>query len=310
MHVRTALAVLIIFALSLFVTAYAEEPVAGPWKIQFDAGLGVTQAAFSDNWIGGQAGSIIWVSNFHGKAECQISPPWFQGNELKLEFGQTHNQDKDTKKWAIPEKSADKIRYDGILKLTKGWLVDPYLAATFESQFYDASDPHWKRYVNPIMTTEATGAARTLVNVPDKTVLNTRIGFGLQQRFSAFTDPADSNHTLHETTNNGGFEWVSSLALGSAKAPFGFDSRLSLFQAVFHSKSGGIPDTVGQKENKDWQVVTADWDNTLRANITSVIQTTLSWELIYDKTVAKGGRFREALTLGVSYKFANFEVKK
>ena len=71
-----------------------------------------------------------------------------------------------------------------------------------------------------------------------------------------------------------------------------------------------MPLPAGTKESKDWQTVTVNWDNTFRANITSLIQTSLSWQLLYDKTVAKGGRFKESLTLGLSYKFANFDVKK
>ncbi len=290
----------IVIAMMMVDPASAEQPAAGPWKVQIETGLGVTQAAYSDNWVGGEAGSLIWVSEFHGKAERQLSASWFQGNELKLAFGQSHSQDKD-KKWLKPQKSADKIRYDGIFKLTKGWLIDPYASGTFESQFLDASDPQEKRYINPMEFTEGTGVARTLVNVPDKSVLNMRLGFGLKQLTREFTSPNDSTETLRETSNDGGAEWVTDLALGSAKGKYSLTSKLTVFQAFFHDKSGGDQ---SMPEGNEWKTADANWDNVFRANVSTYIQTSLSWQLLYDKQVSKGGRFKETLSLGLSYKFA------
>jgi hypothetical protein len=301
------LAVLALFATSAFAAQNVDSIALKQWKIQWESGLGITQSAYSDNWVGGEAGSLIWAAGIRAKAERQYTMNWYHGNELSLAFGQTHSQNKETKKWAPPQKSTDKIRYDGILRYTRGWLVDPYLGLTFESQFLDAADPHKKRYVNPIELTEATGVARTLVNKPDKTMLVSRIGVALKQRMVAFTDPADSSKTLHETTNNGGVEWVTELGLGSAKSRYSFNSRLTLFQALIHDRSGGIPNA--PKENDDWKAPTVNWDNVLRANVTSILQVTLAWQWLYEKPVSKAGRFKETLTLGLAYKFANYTAK-
>jgi opacity protein-like surface antigen len=292
-----------------FAQAKVDSIALKQWKVQWAAGLGMTQSAYSDNWGGGETGSLIWVSDFNLKAERQYSTNWYHGNELKLAFGQSHSQNKDTHKWSIPVKSTDKIRYDGILRYTRGWVIDPYLGFTFESQFLDATDPAKKRYVNPIELTEATGVARTIINHPDKTVLTSRIGVAFKQRFNDFTlvDSVNGNQSLHETTSNGGAEWVTELALGSAKAKYSFNSRLTLFKSLVHSRSGGIPNA--PKENDDWKAPTVNWDNVLHANVTSILQVSLAWQWLYEKPVSKGGRFKETLSLGLAYKFANYTAK-
>ena len=285
--------VLLVFALgavlSTGVVASAQDTTAiqPAWKIGIETGLGITQAAYSDNWTGGESGSIIWVSNFRGTAERKFSESWLFNNELKLEFGQTHTQVDSTKQWEKPKKSADKVRFDTILRLTKGWAVDPYTAGTLESQFVDASGAK-KIYFNPVDLTEAIGVARDLIKVPDVRVLTTRLGFGLRQ------------HLMHaaKTTNDGGIEWVTDLALGSPNSKYSFVSKFTVFQALFNSQSDQLP-------NDNWKTADLNWDNSLRASLNSVLQISLGWQLLYDKEIDLGGRFKETLALGVAYKFSN-----
>ncbi|HEY3295550.1 MAG TPA: DUF3078 domain-containing protein [bacterium] len=303
--VLTAHLILVLFSASLF----AAPPAPSPWRLQMESNLGLAQSSYSNNWVGGEAGSMTWVSNFLGKAERQFSTSWFEGNELKLQFGQTHSQRQSDKHWLPPQKSADQIRYDGIVRYTRGWFVDPYVGLTFESQFLDASDSLKHRYLNPIDLTEATGFARTLIEKPDVNVLTTRLGFGLKQRFTAFSDPADPTHekTLRQNTNDGGIEWVTHLVLGSPKKPYNFDSRLTVFQALFHSIHSDI---ALPPQNDNWKTATANWDNTVSVNVTKILQVGLAWQLLYDKQIALGGRFRETLSLGLAYKFANYTEEK
>ncbi len=257
------------------------------WKVGIETSLGLTQAVYSDNWAGGESGTIIWVSSLRATAERQFSKSWLFNNELKLEFGQTHTQIDSTKHWEKPKKSADKIRYDSILRLTKGWAVDPYFSGTLESQFLDATGPS-KIYFNPVVLTEALGVARDLIKVPDVRVLTTRIGFGLRQHM---------NHAT-KTANDGGIDWVTDLVLGSPKAKYSLASKLTVFQALFNAQSDVLP-------NDYWKTADLNWDNTLRTSITSLLQVSLGWQLLYDKELDLGGRFKETLSLGLAYKFAN-----
>jgi hypothetical protein len=291
------------WTLVLFCVSYcaADTTSARPWKLQMESSLGVTQAAYSDNWTGGEAGSIIWVTDFLGKADKPLSTSVFFGNGLRLSFGQTHSQNKDTKEWSVPQKSSDKVRYDGILRITRGWAVDPYAAGTFESQFLDASGSK-KRYVNPIDLTETAGVARDLVKIPDRNVLTTRLGAGFRQHVTTIDDPNDSTRSVRETTNDGGLEWVTDWTLGSAKTRYSVVSKLTVFQALFNSKSDEL--------NNDWKTADLNWDNILRANLTSVLQASLAWQLLYDKEISDGGRFKETLALGLALKFTNFKEEK
>ena len=282
---------------------FAEQPAPGPWKVDISTGVVTTQSSYSDNWTGGEAGSINWTAFYYEKVNRQVSSNWYIGNDTKLSFGQTHTQEKATKDWQSPAKSEDKIRYDGIAKLTKGWFADPYFALTLESQFFDASSPVNKRYLNPLELTESSGLARHLFNVPDVRVLTTRLGLGLRERFTKSDDPLDSTKTVSETAMDGGAEWVTDLILGSAKAKYSFDSKLTVFQAFFNSKEDELP-------NDYWKTADANWDNTFRVKVSSLINVGLAWQLLYDKEIDLGGRLKQTLNLGIVYNFANYEPEK
>jgi len=281
-----------------------EQPEPGPWKVDVSTGVVTTQSAYSDNWTGGEAGSINWVGFYNSMTKRQLTRNWYTQFDWKLSFGQTHIQDKETKDWQSPTKSEDKIRYDAILRLTKGWFADPYFALTFESQFLDASSPFTARYVNPMEFTESSGLARTIVEVKDKTLLTTRLGIGLRERLTRFDDPADSLSlepgTKSESTVDGGAEWVTDLLLGTAASKYSFNSKLTVFQAMFNSKKDELP-------NDYWKTADANWDNILRVKVSSLINVGLAWQLLYDKEVDLGGRLKQALSVGLVYNWANFD---
>lgn len=281
----------------------AEQPTPGPWKVDVSTGIVTTQSSYSDNWTGGEAGSINWVAFYSSMTQRQLTRNWYTQFDWKLSFGQTHSQNKETKDWQSPTKSEDKIRHDAIVRLTKGWFADPYFAFSLESQFLDVSSARNTRYVNPLELTESSGLARTIVEVPEKTRLTTRLGLGLRQRIARFDDPADSTSspaTLSETTVDGGVEWVTDLLLGSSKSKYSFNSKLTLFQAMFNSKSDEFT-------NDYWKTADANWDNILRVKVSSLINVGLAWQLLYDKEVDLGGRLKQALSVGLVYNWANFE---
>ncbi len=278
--------------------AAGEDTVAlRKWKIAFEGNLGVTQSSYSDNWEGGETGSIIWVADSRTTAVRRFTTSWLFSNELKLAFGETHSQNQQTKKWAEPQKSSDRIRFDSILRLTRGWPVDPYTAGSLESQFYDPTSAVEKRYVNPIELTETVGVARYLLNKPDKQVVTTRVGAGARQRITRMDDTLNIGQSVTETESDGGAEWVTDLAIGSAKTRTSFVSKLTLFQALVNNQASDNDDR--------WKAVDLNWDNTLRANVSRILQVSLAWQLLYDKQLALGGRFKETLALGLTYKFAN-----
>jgi len=276
--------------------ACAADSTATGWKTLLEAGLAATQASYSDNWTGGEVGSLVWAANLHGAAEKQLNPKMRTENDLKLQFGQTHSQSQTTKNWAAPVKSSDKIRFDTILKFTLQIWVDPYVAGTFESQFLDASDNLKQRYVNPIDLTESAGISRMLFDRASGKA-TTRTGLGLRQRIQKYSADA-SGATDTRTTKDGGIEWVTDW-LATLSKTMTYTTKLTLFKALFYSEADQLK---GLPNENYWKTVDVNWDNILTANVTRIVQVSLAWQLLYDKEIDLGGRFKETLALGVSWR--------
>jgi hypothetical protein len=296
MKFKAMLVPLLLVAVSV---ASAQEEAQDPnaWETSLEVSLGLTQATYSDNWTGGEVGSIVWTSNLYGTAQKQLSRILRSENALQLAFGQTHSQDEETKDWAAPAKSTDKIRFDTVLKFTLDAWLDPYAAGIFESQFYDASLPYDERYVNPIDLTESAGVSKTLIDQPSSK-LATRLGLGLRQ--AIMQEGVDSAGVVIEesmTTLDGGIEWVTDWN-ATLSETLNYTTKLSVFQAFFYSESDELE---GLPEADYWKTTDVAWENILTARVASIVQVSLAWELHYDKQKALGGRFKETLALGVAY---------
>ncbi len=275
------------------VSVEARESITGAWRTSLEVGLGLTQAAYSDNWTGGEVGSITWVATLHATAEKPLSDRFKWENELKLAYGQTHSQDEQTKDWAPPVKSTDKIRFDSILKLTLDLFADPYVAGVFQSQFYDPSVYTVKRYINPVELIESAGLSRTLVE-NESSKLVTRLGLGLRQYIDITVIDTLAGTTQFETEYDGGLEWVTDLSLQFSQT-LSYTSKLSLFQALLYSEKDepGVGD--------EWKTTDLIWENMVTARVTKIVQVNLSWELWYDEEISPAGRFKETLALGLAW---------
>ena len=90
-----------------------------------EAGLALTQGSYSNNWAGGDKGSIIWTLIANGSVENQLDPKANWLNTLKLAYGQTSQQKADptgARYWETPQKSTDLINYESLLADTIGEL--------------------------------------------------------------------------------------------------------------------------------------------------------------------------------------------
>jgi RNAse (barnase) inhibitor barstar len=74
---------------------------------------------------------------------------------------------------------------------------------------------------------------------------------------------------------------------------------LTLFEALFSSQEDEL-EAAGKKDY--WRTIDANWDNILTANVTRIMQVSLAWQLLYDKEVDRGGRFKETLALGINWR--------
>jgi hypothetical protein len=283
------------------VILFCRPPIstADPWALTVDANLTLAQTAYSNNWVGGEAGNVTWALSSIWLAEKRLQPLVHNKNTLKLSFGQTHSQDVDSKDWARPTKSTDLIDFETIFNLTLGGFVDPFAAGRWESQFLDASDPEKDRYVNPLKFTESLGIIRYLMKEGGRE-WSIRLGGAFRQFVDrdVFVD-ADQGLRETQTSNDGGIEFVSELKSPLAGEKISVSNKLIAFQALFYSKSDELK---GQPNEDYWKSPDINWENILTIGVTKYLMVNLYNQLLYDKEVNKGGRFKQTLSLGFTYR--------
>jgi hypothetical protein len=289
---KISIVALILLAIGIIPGVYA----AG-WEKSLDLGLTVTQSSYSDSWVGGEAGNVSWTANANGIFQKQLAPVFNLKNTVKLAFGQTHSQDKDTKKWAKPTKSTDKIDIESLGLFNIQSFLTPYLAVRLESQFLDASVTAHKRYVNPMLITESAGLARQLLK-KDKDEILTRLGFAFKENINRVLQPPDSSTTKAETATDGGIESVTDIKLVLSDK-MGYLGKLTLFKALFYSKKD---DLKGLPEQDYWKAIDVNWENSVAASISKYVQVIFYVQWLYDKQISKVGRLKQTLSLGLTYK--------
>jgi len=281
-----------------FLYGFGSSSGADMWKKHMDLNLTLTQNSYSDNWAGGEAGNISWVANANSGFEKKVSEKINSKSTIKLAFGQTHQQDKDTKEWMKPFKSTDLFDFESVLRFTLNVWVDPYLAGRLESQFLDASVDQIKRYFNPIKISESAGIARVFYKKETSEFMS-RLGLGLRQHINREITDTLQEKTDVKTSNDGGIESVTDLKVGLASGKISYTSKLTLFKAIFYSKSDEL---VGLPEENYWKWVDVNWENMFSSSITKYLTVNLYVQFLYDKEVDKKGRLKETLALGLTYK--------
>jgi hypothetical protein len=270
---------------------------ADPWEKSFDLGLNLTQNSYSDSWTGGEAGNLTWVAKADGVFQKQMSPKFNFKSTLKFAFGQTHTQNNESKKWAKPVKSTDKIDIENLGRITLDGYVDPYIAFRCESQFLDASVDSIKRYFNPILLTESAGISRMLYS-QEKNELLSRLGFALKQHITSEIVDTAAAEKDWETATDGGIESVTDMTYVLSEQ-LKYVGKLSLYKALFFSKKD---DYAGTPEEDYWKAVDVNFENTISASVAKYIEVSLYIQLLYDKQIDKRGRLKETLAMGVTYK--------
>lgn len=271
------------------------------WKLETDVKLTLNQASYSENWVGGEVGSLSWALNSNSRAERQLRPKLNSTSTLKLAFGQTHNQNPGGTDWVEPIKSTDLIDLENVERITLGSFVDPFFSLRFESQFLDGSDASNKRFINPMVFTETIGVARVMFKEKDREWVH-RLGFGFRQRSDRDlrTDAGDPDKKETQTTNDGGVSFVSELKYPIAER-LSWNSKLSLFKAVFFSDSDKFEGTPAEDY---WREIDVNFENIFSADVTKYIGVSLYTQLLYDQELDLAGRFKQTLGVGFTYRLA------
>lgn len=285
----------------------AEDSTAAGWKTSLVLDLTATQTAYSDSWVGGEAGALSWVGNLNGAAEKQASPLVNFKSRLKLSFGQIHAQQivrdpvtgVEDKYWEKPKKSTDLIDWENVGRVTGGWVVDPYAALRLESQFLDASFEAKKRFFNPIKLTESAGIARKLYE-RDKDQIITRLGFAVREIFRKVIIDSTTLATSDSTLTDGGIESVTDINL-SLRENIQYTGKLTLYKALLFSEKDKLK---GEPSEDYWKAVDVNWENIISASITKIISVNFYLQFLYDKEVERRGRLKETLGIGFVAKMA------
>jgi hypothetical protein len=294
----TALALLVVAPAPLLADdPPAEGPAVGEWVVTSGLNITLTQNAYSENWAGGESGALSWALNSNSLAESQLNPALHSKTALRLAFGQTHSQDRETKVWARPVKSTDLVDFESILRLTRGWVVDPFASGHVETQFVDERDAAETRFFNPVLYTESVGVARSFIK-DEKREWSVRLGGALRQHVDGNVLSEESGKQETVTTSDGGVEFVSEFRTPMAGEKITLASDLTVFQALFNSEEDELAGVPGAD---DWKSPDVNWENTFTANITNHLMVNLYVQLLYDKEIDADVRLKETLSLGFTF---------
>jgi hypothetical protein len=314
------------------------KPIAvGEWRREGKVGLNLLQSYYTNDWKGGDKGSVVWAANLDYRAEAQLTTRWNWRNDLNLAFGQTHQQERDATgdlTWQKPDKTTDQIKFETLFRYgLQGW--DPYVSARFESQFLDETDP-WARSLtlNPLTFSESIGISHMLVNQADRQLMS-RFGFSLRQNSRevfAAAPPDDATERL--TSNDGGLELVLDYKDKILDDRVEYTSKFTAYKAFFYSAKGDLDGVAGDdlvaaglpEDVADYSLVTdLDWENTFVTAITRLINVQLYLRWSYDKydnsvapqvedgqvtnpgyvdaAIRKAGQLKQTMSIGLAYAF-------
>jgi len=287
--------------------------VAADWEFAIEANLLATQNAYSSNWAGGEAGAASWAFNSRSLAERQLTGRVHNKNTLNVSFGQTYTQNREDRSWSEPATSTDLIDVESIFRVTLGRLVDPFVSGRMETQFVDKRELGTNRYINPLRFTESIGAAKVFMKKEDRE-WSGRLGITARQyidRDVLIVHPLDiMPHAYRRETKvstDFGVQFVTDFRTLLAHSQITVVSRLVLFQAFLYSEADELE---GLFDEDYWKSPDVNWENTLTGRITDYLMVNLYIQLLYDREIDPGVRFKQTLSLGLVYTLASRETEK
>lgn len=289
-----------IFIINASDSTKQESSIPAEWSVTPYAQTGIS--LYSENWAGGDASSIMWVAKLDATFKKQLNDFLLTENILKLAFGQTYTEDTDSSakdKWNDPLKSTDNIEFKTDLDFTLKSPVDPYIGVHLTSQFWDNSN-EYDLNGNPIEILEAIGISH---KTPEKEAiaLNSRLGLGIRQEIDRNRDlePVTNSKgdTIPVAINDIGLQFETHLKAVTKDGRLDYTSDFYLFKALHRNYGDELETNAKSPDMK--------WDNTLKIKIIKVISLDILVQMLYDKEVDDGTRWKENMTLSLSYTFKN-----
>ncbi len=252
------------------------------WKKEMAVGVNLTQTSF-DNYVQGGENTLAWQLNYNFKFENdQEHHNWV--NSGKLNYGMNKVNDDEMKK------SIDEIKLESVYTCKLGIAIDPFVAATGETQF--APGYNYKKdpkvqisdLIDPLYFRESIG-----FGFKPKPSIGTRLGASLKQTITNdypvpfADDPATDK--IEKNRFEYGMESVTDLDINITKTSK-LTSKLELFSNLVA-----------------FDEIDVNWDTVLTAKVSQYVNMNFNVKMIYDKDVSKKRQLKQALAVGLSYSF-------
>ncbi len=271
----------IICALMVLCSTLHGQEVEIRWKHSLAGAVNLTQVALKD-WAQGGEDALAWALTLNGKSTyTKEKIDW--NNTYKFAFGQSKLGDRDVRK------TDDKISLGTTLTYKVGNYVNPYVGATFKTQFargYNYSGPSERgisQFFDPAYFTQSTGVGYQPISP-----VKTRLGLALREiftrDFNSFSDDAKTAK-IEKRKFDGGFEAVVETEWPINQTTL-FSSKLEVFAPV--------------KELGDTSI---GFDNTLSIKAGKFVTVNLNVQIVDDATASKETQIKQAIALGLSYVF-------
>lgn len=259
----------------------ADAPKYG-WQKEMVGGINLTQTSF-DNWAQGGENSFAWQLNLNFKfINDQEKTNW--ANSGKFSYGTLKSGDQDSRK------SIDEIKLESVLTYKMGKYLNPFVAATGESQFAAGyayagnTETQISAFFDPAFFRESAG-----MGYKPNDMFQTRLGVAMKQTITSdypvpYADDPETTE-IEKTKNEIGAESVTDLNWKMTETSL-LTSKLELFSSL------GAFDEID-----------VNWDNVLSTKVSKYIAFNFNFKLFYDKDISKKRQIKQAIALGLTYSF-------
>ena len=281
MRNRIALTALTLMGSMALPAVGAEDPVTPVWSHQLVGNLTANQVALKD-WAQGGEDALSWGLSVEGKSarERELTQ-WV--TSYKLALGQTKLGDEEIRK------TVDRIDLESTLTYKLDAFVDPYVAATLKTQFFEGYDysaagkTAVARFMDPAYLTQSAG-----VGLTPRPRIKTRLGLAVREiltrDFNSYADDAETEK-VEKTRVDGGIESVTTGEWQLAESLL-FTSRLEIF-APFSA----LDETAVRN------------DSALTVKVVRYVSLNLHLQIVDDATASDKVQIKQALAMGLTYTF-------
>jgi len=277
---RACLAIPALLCLAAAPALAQEEAPASPWSHKLVGAANATQVQLKD-WSQGGEDAVAWTVSFDGQSDYE-SDRYNWANTYQFAFGQTKLGSGGVRK------TDDRIDLSSTLTYKLGTFLNPYVAATFKTQFargyvYEPDEVAISQILDPAYITQTAG-----VGYEPMPEVNTRLGLGLREvvtrDYPRYADDPETDD-IEEVSVDGGLESVSNAAW-QLRENLRLTSKLEIFAPL--TDFGG---TVVRSNSR------------LTVKVSEYVNVNLNLEIVQDDKASDEVQVKQVLALGLTYAF-------